>query len=133
MLKNILNPRVAIYMASLAASILLFGITGCATLSEIDHTGITEVELTAVRNCQYVEMVRGYSGWGGLFPALGIERAKYDARVAAARLNATHVSWLATMGGNLSDVVGLAYRCPPETALRAGDTNQAALLANRKD
>ena len=87
-------------------------IAGCALPTSDRARSVQAADEPMVIQCQYLDEVTGWSGWGNLAQDAGMKNARNQARERAAELGATHVVWRGLSGGYLPNVVARAYRCP---------------------
>ena len=87
-------------------------VTGCATTSPLQLSGIAAVEANEVIGCQYLDDVHGASGWYGVFANTGYQNARAEALRQAVSIGATHIVWVPQVQSyGSSQVHGKAYKC----------------------
>lgn len=110
---NFLSPRLSSFHAAILAA-MIFAISQAAIASE-KMLNIQQVAHSKVDSCEFVDDVRGFSGWGE--PAMGFmgaqrNKAKHQALRQATNLNATHVVWTQLPKEYGSPYAyGKAYKC----------------------
>ncbi len=87
-------------------------LTGCALPTSQLALSVKAADEPMVAQCEYLDEVTGWSGWGNLAQDAGMTNARNQARERAAELGATHVVWRGLTGGYSPNVVARAYRCP---------------------
>ncbi|MFM8453388.1 MAG: hypothetical protein ACKOAD_00085 [Gammaproteobacteria bacterium] len=84
-------------------------LNACVYVPSKRAQSVLELNETIPKNCRLLGEVNGQSGYS--FLAIGVEAAKSRAKVEAAILGATHVSWVNVEAGVTTHVFGRAYRC----------------------
>jgi hypothetical protein len=74
---------------------------------------IADTDEASVAGCEFVGQVKGSSGWGNLAAPTGMEKARNEARVNAAKLGATDIVWRSVSVGYSPYMSGTAYVCNP--------------------
>ena len=88
-------------------------LTGCTTAQFAKAAKIADTDEASVAGCEFVGQVKGTSSWGNLAASTGIEKARSEARVNAAKLGATDIVWRSASVGYSPYVSGTAYVCNP--------------------
>src|SRR5215469_5823421 len=96
---------------SIASMTLITLLAGCATILSGRAAKIADTDETSVSGCEFVGQVMGSSGWGNLATATGMEKARNEARMDAAKLGATDIVWRSVSVGYSPYVSGTAYVC----------------------
>ena len=96
---------------SIASMTLIALLAGCATVLSARAAKIADTDETSVAGCEFVGQVNGSSGWGNLAASTGMEKARNEARVNAAKLGATDIVWRSVSVGYSPYVSGTAYVC----------------------
>ena len=95
------------------ASMTLIALAGCATMLSVRAAKIADADEASVAGCEFVGQVKGTSGWGNLAASTGMEKARNEARVNAAKLGATDIVWRSASVDYSPYVSGTAYVCNP--------------------
>jgi hypothetical protein len=98
---------------SIASMTLIALLTGCATVLTARAAKIADTDEASVAGCEFVGQVKGTSGWGNLAASTGMEKARNEARVNAAKLGATDIVWRSASVDYSPYVSGTAYVCNP--------------------
>src|SRR5215813_3016293 len=98
---------------SIASMSLIALVAGCATILSAKATKIADTDEASIAGCEFVGQVQGFSGWGNLATSTGVEKARNEARVNAAKLGATDIVWRSVPVGYSPYVSGTAYVCEP--------------------
>jgi uncharacterized protein YceK len=88
-------------------------LAGCATVLSARAAKIADTDEASVAGCEFVGQVKASSGWGNLAARTGMENARNEARVNAAKLGATDIVWRSVSVGSSPYVSGTAYVCNP--------------------
>ena len=96
------------------ATVTLIGLlASCATMLSERAAKIADTDEASVAGCEFVGQIKGSSGWGNLAASTGMENARNEARVNAAKLGATDIVWRSVSVGYSPYVSGTAYVCNP--------------------
>ena len=98
---------------SIASMTLIALLAGCATMLSVRAAKIADADEASVAGCEFVGQVKGFSGWGNLAASTGMEKARNEARVSAAKLGATDIVWRSASVDYSPYVSGTAYICNP--------------------
>ena len=72
---------------------------------------IVDADEAAVAHCTFLQDVNGRSVFGERLKGPAVEKAKEDARGAAAKAGATHIVWGKPQSTDITTITGKAYRC----------------------
>ncbi|HKE47212.1 MAG TPA: hypothetical protein VKB52_04045 [Rhodanobacteraceae bacterium] len=72
---------------------------------------IVDADEAAVAHCTFLQDVNGRSVFGERLKGPAVEKAKEDARGAAAKAGATHIVWGKPQSTDVTTITGKAYRC----------------------
>lgn len=91
---------------------LCAALSACATAPSAEAMRVRDADSSMIRNCKFLGIVSGTSGWGGLAASAGEQNAENSARAKAAAMGANRIVWMTVNGGWAPNASGNAYRCP---------------------
>ena len=103
--RRVLSP---LFARSIASMTLIALLAGCSTVLSARAAKIADTDETSVAGCEFVGQVNG-----NLATSAGMEKARSEARVNAAKLGATDIVWRSVPVGYSPYVSGTAYVCEP--------------------